>query len=345
MAKLYVNDVGKTFDKNIVALNHFTFASNENEFVVIVGPSGCGKSTLLSIISGLEKPTRGSVYIDDIDITALEPRNRNIAMVFQDYALYPYMSVYDNIGFYLKLHKYNKNEIKSKVYEIATTLGIQDLLHRKPNTLSGGQKQRVAIARALVRTPQVFLLDEPLSNLDVALREQMRAELIELHRRTRAVFVYVTHDQTEAMSLGDRIVVMNSEGIQQIGTPAEIYRTPKNAFVAQFIGIPKMNFIGLEVFTILCGRINTVICGNYKIGIRPEDIVITKNKKPNCKLIIKELLGKEYLFHVKCGQESITISCPASQGEEFSDGDFLSCSASLERFHFFDGNTLIRVAI
>ena len=228
-------------DKGVVAVQNFNLTVHDKEFVVFVGPSGCGKSTTLRMIAGLEDITSGELYIDGKLMNNVAPKDRDIAMVFQNYALYPNMSVYENMAFTLKLKKVPEEEIKKKVHEAAETLGITQYLDRKPKALSGGQRQRVAIGRAIVRNPKVFLMDEPLSNLDAKLRNQMRAELIKLRHKVNGTFVYVTHDQTEAMTLGDRIVIMRDGRIQQIGTPQEVFNHPSNLFVAGFIGVPQMN--------------------------------------------------------------------------------------------------------
>ena len=247
MGKVILKNVKKIYDKNVVAVHDFNLEIEDNEFIVLVGPSGCGKSTTLRMIAGLEEISDGEVYIGDKLVNDMPPKNRDIAMVFQNYALYPHMTVYENMAFSLKLKKVKKPEIDAKVKEAARILGITDYLQRKPKALSGGQKQRVAIGRAIVRNPQVFLMDEPLSNLDAKLRNEMRAEIIKLRKRIQTTFIYVTHDQTEAMTLGDRIVIMKDGYVQQIGTPYEVFNHPKNLFVAGFIGSPQMNFFDGEL--------------------------------------------------------------------------------------------------
>ena len=232
----------EALQKGVVAVEDFSMEIKDKEFVVLVGPSGCGKSTTLRMIAGLEEITGGELYIGDRLVNELEPKDRDIAMVFQNYALYPHMTVYDNMAFALKKRIKDKNEIKRKVMEAAEILSITDYLYRKPKNLSGGQRQRVAIGRAIVRNPRVMLMDEPLSNLDAKLRNQMRAELMRLRKRIDTTFIYVTHDQTEAMTLGDRIVVMKDGLVMQIGTPDEVFNSPQNIFVASFIGSPQMNF-------------------------------------------------------------------------------------------------------
>ncbi|HSC71982.1 MAG TPA: sn-glycerol-3-phosphate ABC transporter ATP-binding protein UgpC, partial [Candidatus Methylomirabilis sp.] len=242
MAQVTLESVSKKFDE-VVAVRDVSLTVHDREFVVLVGPSGCGKSTTLRMIAGLEEITAGIIKIGDRVVNDVPPKDRDIAMVFQNYALYPHMTVYDNMAFGLKLRKFPKPEIQRRVQEAAEILGIQELLSRKPRALSGGQRQRVAVGRAIVRKPQVFLFDEPLSNLDAKLRVAMRAELKKLHDRLQATVVYVTHDQVEAMTMGDRIVIMKDGLIQQVGAPLEVYAAPQNQFVAGFIGSPAMNFI------------------------------------------------------------------------------------------------------
>ena len=243
MASVKLTDVKKIYDNKVVAVHDFNLRIKDKEFVVFVGPSGCGKSTTLRMIAGLEDISDGIVEIDGIVVNDLQPKDRDIAMVFQNYALYPHMTVYDNIAFSLRLQKMPEDQVYEKVTNAAEILGITEYLTRKPRALSGGQRQRVAIGRAMVRNAKVFLMDEPLSNLDAKLRNQMRAEIILLRQKLDTTFIYVTHDQTEAMTLGDRIVIMKDGFIQQVGTPQEDFDTPKNLFVAGFIGAPQMNFI------------------------------------------------------------------------------------------------------
>ncbi|SVB44143.1 uncharacterized protein METZ01_LOCUS196997, partial [marine metagenome] len=243
MAEVILKNVRKVFDRDVVAVDDANIEIKDQEFVVLVGPSGCGKSTTLRMVAGLEEVTSGEIYIDGKLVNDIPPKDRDIAMVFQNYALYPHMTVYQNMAFGLKLRKYPKEEIDDRVREAADILGIQELLERKPKALSGGQRQRVAVGRAIVRKPKVFLFDEPLSNLDAKLRVQMRTEISKLHTRLEATMIYVTHDQTEAMTMGDRIVVMKDGRIQQNDTPLHLYNHPANQFVAGFIGSPSMNFI------------------------------------------------------------------------------------------------------
>ncbi|MGB5850228.1 MAG: sn-glycerol-3-phosphate ABC transporter ATP-binding protein UgpC, partial [Ignavibacteriaceae bacterium] len=243
MAEVKLVNVSKTFEKGNVAVKNVNLEIKDKEFVVLVGPSGCGKSTTLRMIAGLEEITAGELYIDGELMNYITPKNRDIAMVFQNYALYPHMTVYENMAFGLKLRKYKKNEIDERVNEAASILNLEDLLDRRPKALSGGQRQRVAVGRAIVRKPKVFLFDEPLSNLDAKLRVQMRTEISKLHQKLSATIVYVTHDQTEAMTMGSRIVIMNKGVVHQVATPLELYNKPVNKFVAGFIGSPAMNFV------------------------------------------------------------------------------------------------------
>ncbi|MBR6874357.1 MAG: sn-glycerol-3-phosphate ABC transporter ATP-binding protein UgpC, partial [Ruminococcus sp.] len=247
MAEVKLTNVKKVYENGFVAVKDFNLEINDEEFIVLVGPSGCGKSTTLRMIAGLEDISGGEIMIGENVVNDMEPKDRDIAMVFQNYALYPHMSVYENIAFGLRLRKVPNKEIHKKVLEAAEILGITDLLGRKPKQLSGGQRQRVAIGRAIVRVPKVFLMDEPLSNLDAKLRNQMRAEIILLREKIRTTFIYVTHDQTEAMTLGDRIVIMKDGYVMQVGTPQELFNHPANLFVAGFIGTPQMNFFDVEL--------------------------------------------------------------------------------------------------
>lgn len=247
MAQLDLKKLCKIYDQNVVAVKDFDLHIKDKEFVVLVGPSGCGKTTSLRMIAGLEDISSGELYIDDVMVNDIPPKDRDIAMVFQNYALYPHMTVYDNMAFGLKIRKFSKAEIEKRVQNAAKILELGNLLHRKPKQLSGGQRQRVAVGRAIVRHPKVFLFDEPLSNLDAKLRVQMRAEISSLHNRLQATMIYVTHDQVEAMTMGDKIVVMKDGEVQQVGTPLELYDTPQNKFVAGFIGSPPMNFLLLNV--------------------------------------------------------------------------------------------------
>ena len=324
MAIIELNNIEKSFGKNKV-INNFNLKIDDGEFVVLVGPSGCGKSTLLRMISGLESIDRGNIYLDKKLINNLIPSKRGIAMVFQSYALYPHMNVYENMSFGLKMEKLSKKEINSKVNLAAKTLKIENLLERKPRQLSGGQRQRVAIGRAITRNPKLFLFDEPLSNLDAALRSEMRVEISRLHQKLNTNMIYVTHDQVEAMTLADKIVILNHGNIEQYGTPSEIYKNPNNVFVAEFIGMPKMNILKINKENLLNknsikffnNEINFKNC-NFEseiyLGIRPEDIDL--NNKNEIKLDIKteliENLGFEKIIHSSILNQELVIKTSES---------------------------------
>lgn len=309
MGQIILKHVSKSYDKGVSIIEDLNITIEDGSFTVLVGPSGCGKSTTLRMISGLEKETGGEIFIDGNLVNNMEPGKRNIAMVFQNYALYPTMTVRGNIEFGLKNKKVPKNEIKTIVEEIAETVGLQEYLDKKPQNLSGGQRQRVALARAMVKKPSVFLMDEPLSNLDAKLRNQMRAELIELHQKLKTTFVYVTHDQVEAMSMGDKIVLLDKGKIQQIDSPEDIYNNPKNKFTAQFIGTPPMNIID-------CAKIKKYnFTNNPKyLGFRPEKLKIGNNIdiipdevfKVKGEIITKEMLGAETLYKISTKYGNIT---------------------------------------
>ena len=320
MASVKLTNVKKVYDKNVVAVHDFNLEINDKEFVVFVGPSGCGKSTTLRMIAGLEEISEGTVEIDGEVVNDLQPKDRGIAMVFQNYALYPHMTVYDNIAFSLRLKKTPEDVIYDKVTKAAETLGITEYLMRKPRALSGGQRQRVAIGRAMVRDSKVFLMDEPLSNLDAKLRNQMRAEIILLRQKLDTTFIYVTHDQTEAMTLADRIVIMKDGYIMQVGSPDEVFDMPDNLFVAEFIGAPKMNITKTEL---LCedGRYYVtpfgakiavdgdkgemlskrgIKAGPVLLGVRPEHIGLSEKSENSipCTLVVDEMMGSELHLHV-----------------------------------------------
>ncbi len=320
MADVKLTNIKKQYDNGFVAVHDFNLEIKHEEFIVLVGPSGCGKSTTLRMIAGLEDISGGTLEIDGNVVNDMEPKDRDIAMVFQNYALYPHMSVYENIAFGLRLRKVPNKEIHQKVLEAAEILGITELLGRKPKQLSGGQRQRVAIGRAIVRVPKVFLMDEPLSNLDAKLRNQMRAEIILLREKIRTTFVYVTHDQTEAMTLGDRIVIMKDGYVMQVGTPQELFNHPANLFVAGFIGTPQMNFFDAELkkhgngYTAKIDdaviNVPEYICTaldergdvpkNVKLGIRPENLMIVPNDTPNsiiASVRVNEMMGSEIHIH------------------------------------------------
>ena len=310
MASIVIKNISKWFSKNQV-IKSIDLNINDGEFVVFVGPSGCGKSTLLRIISGLEDLDDGTVLIDNIDVTDKIPYDRGLSMVFQSYALYPHMNVFDNIGFSLKTSGVKNEILEKKVEEIAKVLQLEDLLHRLPKQLSGGQKQRVAIGRAIVRKPKAFLFDEPLSNLDAALRVEMRLEISKLHKELGVTTIYVTHDQIEAMTLADKIVILNEGNIIQIGSPHELYNYPKNIFVAEFIGTPKMNILHcsqIEGYIHLFSdknektNIKTKKKDVFKVGVRPNNIEVCKPEKNLLSGVIKfcEYLGSEQYIYVDC---------------------------------------------
>ena len=309
MASIILQNISKWFSSNQVIKN-VDLNIKDGEFIVFVGPSGCGKSTLLRIISGLEDLNDGTVLIDDLDVTDKIPYDRGLSMVFQSYALYPHMNVFDNIGFSLKTSGVNSDILKTKVGEVAKILQLEDLLHRLPKQLSGGQKQRVAIGRAIIRKPKAFLFDEPLSNLDAALRVEMRLEISKLHKELGVTTIYVTHDQVEAMTLADKIVVLNEGKIIQIGSPHKLYNYPKNLFVAEFIGTPKMNILNCikkEGHIYLDKNKKTNIKTKkesiFTLGIRPDNIEICKSEKNILSGHIKfcEYLGSEQYVYVDCG--------------------------------------------
>ncbi len=346
MGAININNVGKIYPNGTRALEDVNIEINDGEFVVLVGPSGCGKTTLLRMVAGLEDITEGEISIADKVVNEIAPKDRDIAMVFQNYALYPHMSVYDNMAFSLKLRKLPKDEIDQKVRDAAKTLEIDELLERKPKALSGGQRQRVAMGRAIVRNPQAFLMDEPLSNLDAKLRVQMRAELGQLHSQLETTTLYVTHDQVEAMTMGDRVAVIRKGVLQQIDTPREIYLYPKNIFVAGFIGSPAMNFVYADIKTSTKGM--TLIFGNDKIlakdapealkeyegkeivlGIRPEafEDSVYANKKEfteeiNIDVSLLEQLGSDTYIHffkdIKPVQTEAIEEILADEGEDIS---------------------------
>ena len=313
MASVKFSNVGKWFDES-VAVDDFSLDVKDGEFIVLVGPSGCGKTTLLRLLAGLEEIDKGDIFIDDHLVNDVDSKDRNIAMVFQNYALYPHMDVFDNIAFGLKLRKYPKDKIKSRVQDAAKILRIENLLERKPKELSGGEKQRVALGRAIVRHPKVFLFDEPLSNLDAKLRVQMRAEIKKLHSQLKTTIIYVTHDQVEAMTMGDRIVIMNEGKSQQVGSSLDVYQNPRNLFVSGFIGSPPMNFITgylkngkltNEKFSIDLNKYTEVkkLEGMRAIlGVRPEDIYLSKDGL-ELPLLVTEPLGNETLLHMDVGQD------------------------------------------
>ena len=352
-------------DKGVVAVQEFNLEIADKEFIVLVGPSGCGKSTTLRMIAGLEEISEGELYIGDRLVNDVAPKDRDIAMVFQNYALYPHMTVYDNIAFALKLRKTPKDEIDRKVKEAAEILDITQYLGRKPKALSGGQRQRVAIGRAIVREPQVLLMDEPLSNLDAKLRNQMRAEIIKLRERIDTTFIYVTHDQTEAMTLGDRIVIMKDGFIQQVGTPQTVYNHPYNLFVAGFIGMPQMNFFDAELikgqggYSVKLGSYtvalseeknkklaaNNVTSQPITLGVRPEHIVLAgANQGVAGKVDVSEMMGSSVHLHVNAmGRDVVlvlqTLELTGEQQKQTTMGSTLNFGFSGNVCHVFDAET------
>lgn len=363
MAEIILKNIKKIYDNSYTAVHDFSLEIKDREFVILVGPSGCGKSTTLRMIAGLEEISSGEMYIGERLVNEVPPKDRDIAMVFQNYALYPHMSVYKNMAFALEMRKMPKEEIKKKIMETAKSLDITELLDRKPKALSGGQRQRVALGRAMVRQPSVFLLDEPLSNLDAKLRTQMRAEIKELHRKLATTFVYVTHDQTEAMTMGDRIVVMKDGYIQQADTPQELYNNPVNTFVAGFIGSPQMNFINCQVIgdsgkirlkindtfinvpkeTVKNCHLEAVLGSNVIFGIRPENTFLTDDNKNSltAKIEICELMGDSSYIHMKIGKDNIICKYPSLfSGEK---GDTVSVNFDMTKALFFHRETGIRI--
>ncbi|MGL5295468.1 MAG: ABC transporter ATP-binding protein [Culicoidibacterales bacterium] len=364
MATMQLKSIYKIYDNGFEAVKDFNIDIEHGEFIVFVGPSGCGKSTTLRMIAGLEDISKGEFFIDERLVNDVQPKDRDIAMVFQSYALYPHMSVYDNMAFGLKLRKVDKAEIDKKVTEAAKMLGLDHLLDRKPKALSGGQRQRVALGRAVVRHPKVFLMDEPLSNLDAKLRGHMRAEIIKLHKNVGATTIYVTHDQTEAMTMADRIVVMKDGIVQQIDTPKDIYDMPENLFVAGFIGSPTMNFIhgkiqnerfvvGNQSFAIPGGKYAPLKKGGYEgkevtLGIRPEGIgaeplFLETFAESTFKTTINvaELLGPDYIIHTMLGDASLTAVVPARETMEM--GKEITLAIDMNKAHFFDNETELRI--
>ncbi len=358
MAKISFKNVNKTYPGGVQVVPNLNLEIKDKEFVILVGPSGCGKSTTLRMIAGLEDITSGELRIGDRVVNNVPPKDRDIAMVFQSYALYPHMTVYQNIAFGLTLRKEPKDVIDKKVHEAAKILDLEHLLERKPKALSGGQRQRVALGRAMVRNPAVFLLDEPLSNLDAKLRTSMRSEISKLHKRLDTTFVYVTHDQTEAMTMGDRICVMKDGIIQQFDTPQTLYDTPCNLFVAGFIGSPQMNFIPAEIakdgngvcakfkgFSLPLSAEKSKALGSYVgkeviIGVRPEDF-LEANENPKGKITadveLSELMGSETNLYLDCGGVKLVARMPATvRPKERAAFDI---AVKLEKIHVFDKDT------
>ncbi len=327
MSNVILKNIKKSYDNNKTIINNINLEIQDKEFIVLVGSSGCGKSTLLRMIAGLENITSGDIFIGDKKVNDIPPKDRDIAFVFQSYALYPHMTVKENIAFGLKMRKVPKEEIEKKVQEAANILNLGEYLDRKPKQLSGGQRQRVALGRAIVRNPKVFLMDEPLSNLDAKLRVQMRSEIKKLHEKLQTTFIYVTHDQTEALTMGDRIVVLNNGDIQQVGTPDEIYNNPKNTFVAGFIGSPQMNFIN--------GRF-LGLDENILYGIRPEKMVKPDGQiKLTVDVDISEMLGSEKIAYFNIDEKR----CSAVLPPDFQIGKQIELSINPSDLYKFDLKT------
>lgn len=355
MSSITLKNLKKVYDGEVLAVNGFSMDIQDKEFIVLVGPSGCGKSTVLRMIAGLEEITEGELYIGDKKMNDVPPRDRDIAMVFQNYALYPHMTVYKNMAFGLENRKLPKDQIDAKVREAAKILDIEDLLDRKPKAMSGGQRQRVALGRAMVREPAVFLLDEPLSNLDAKLRTSMRTEIIKLHKRLGTTFVYVTHDQIEAMTMGDRIVVMKEGVIQQIGTPAEVYHQPANIFVAGFIGTPPMNFLDAlirhdangfyleladayirlpehdQYFT--ADSLAQYVDKEVLLGIRPDNISISDKGLP-ARVDVAEALGGETYLYLECCDAKIIVKLQGTVTKQ--PDEMVNLFFRPEHIHLFD---------
>lgn len=364
MSKIELKHLFKDYVPGIHSVSDVNMVIDDCDFIVLVGPSGCGKSTTLRMIAGLEDITSGEILIDGKVINSLHPKDRDIAMVFQNYALYPHMSVYDNMAFGLKVKKITKEETDKRVKEAADILGLKELLERKPKELSGGQRQRVALGRAIVREAKVFLMDEPLSNLDARLRFQTRAEITKLHKKLKTTMIYVTHDQTEAMTMATKIVVMKDGFVQQIGTPKEVYLKPINYFVAKFMGSPSMNFLkmnltkeglklGKRIFEIPLDIKEELVSKRYMnedilVGIRPEHIYMAgkgklKNNEYqfNTQVDISELTGSETLLHFTLGEDSLIAKLNTM--DDLKSGDNISLVFDFDKIHFFDVNTQRRI--
>ena len=368
MASVKLTNVKKVYDNKVVAVDDFNLEIADKEFVVFVGPSGCGKSTTLRMIAGLEDISGGTIEIDGVVVNDLQPRDRDIAMVFQNYALYPHLTVFENMAFSLRLKKMPQDEVYKRVTHAAEVLGITEYLMRKPRALSGGQRQRVAIGRAMVRDSKVFLMDEPLSNLDAKLRNQMRAEIILLRQQLDTTFVYVTHDQTEAMTLGDRIVIMKDGFIQQVGTPEEVFDRPSNLFVAEFIGAPKMNIMRTQLLlengkyyvTPYGSKIEVdghtgellkeknVAPGEVILGVRPEHIDLVENAAENTingTILVNEMMGSELHLHVQVADDTKiiaripTVGLSHEERAELKNGHPIHLSFPGKVMYFFDPET------
>ncbi len=348
MAELQLKHLDKIYDNNVQAVFDFNLDVKDGEFIVLVGPSGCGKSTTLRMVAGLEDISSGNLIIDGVDVTRVPPKDRDIAMVFQNYALYGHMSIYENMAFSLMLRKEDKNVIHRKVLKAAEILGLTDQLNKKPRQLSGGQRQRVAMGRAIVRQPKVFLFDEPLSNLDAKLRGATRREIMLLHKRLKATMLYVTHDQTEALTLADRIVCMSMGHVQQVGTPLELYDTPANLFVAGFIGLPPMNFFDVKVedgyveneyLKVNLSDSDKELLKDYVgkeivLGVRPENAISGEDIPAVVEYV--ENLGQNTLVHVNLGGKK-KATCKFREWCSYKSGEEIKIT--FDRMHFFDKET------
>lgn len=345
LAKIELKNISKTYEnRNETTIENFNLSIDEKEFIVLVGPSGCGKSTTLRMIAGLEEITDGELWMNGKKMNNIAPKDRNISMVFQNYALFPHLSVAENISFGLKVRKYKKQEIEKLVKETAAVVGLEALLKKKPKELSGGQKQRVALARAIVKQTDIFLMDEPLSNLDAKLRTQMREEVIQLHRKLQTTTIYVTHDQVEAMTMATRIVILKDGDIQQVGTPYEVFRFPQSKFVAGFIGTPAMNFLPvsyqnkmlyLEGGSLLSESL--ILPFNkteWTLGIRPEDIHVDNEKGLPATIEYMELLGSELLLHLN--HESYSFLAKVHHSQSYQEGQQIYLQFPKENFYLFD---------
>lgn len=366
MASLKLNHVCKVYPGDVAAVTDFCLDIEDKEFIVLVGPSGCGKSTTLRMVAGLEEITEGEIYIGDRLVNNVAPKDRNISMVFQNYALYPHMTVYENMAFGLKLHQKPKDEIDKLVREAAKILSIEPLLNRKPKALSGGQRQRVALGRAIVRNPKVFLFDEPLSNLDAKLRVQMRTEITRLHQRLQTTFIYVTHDQTEAMTMATRIVVMRDGFIQQVDTPQNLYDYPENLFVGAFIGSPQMNLFDARLVCREDGvwaefgdnavrvpeeKVAKLVDPSYigrevVMGIRPENIhdetrflAEAKDNLIKTRVEVVEQMGSETYLYLKVAEKEDSVTARVDPRSRSHVGDSIKVAIEADQLHFFDKDT------
>jgi len=362
VASVTLKNIVKRF-KTVTAVDDLCIEIQDREFAVLVGPSGCGKTTALRMIAGLEKETSGEIFIGDRQVNGVSPKDRDIAMVFQNYALYPHMNVRDNLGFGLKMRKFPREEIEQRVKEAADILGIHDLLDRKPKQLSGGQRQRVAVGRAIVRKPKVFLFDEPLSNLDAKLRVAMRAEISKLHRRLGATIIYVTHDQVEAMTMASRIFIMHNGALQQSGIPLDVYKQPANRFVAGFIGSPAMNFMEARlaaeqgVYFVRAAHFNVRLPEAFNVsvagyadqpvifGVRPEDMAEPTDEagaggddRLAARVEVVETLGAETFVHLTCGDQPL-VARVAVPDHPLTVGQTMQVQLKMENIHLFDPET------